>query len=102
MYISQLIRFARVLSHVEYVNARNKCLTAKLFIQGYRYHKLRKFFFQVLSPTLYNDFEIQCRIKIPLKSGPIGTRIYGDLVYNFKKIMSRTVKYHVTVCMQSN
>ena len=30
VYISQLIRFARVCSHVEDFNARNKCLTAKL------------------------------------------------------------------------
>ena len=28
VHISQLIRFARVCSHVEYVNARNKCLKA--------------------------------------------------------------------------
>ena len=40
VYISQLIRFARVCSHVEDFNARNKCLTAKLLKQGYRYHKL--------------------------------------------------------------
>ena len=44
VYISQLIRFARVCSHVEYFNARNKFLTAKLLKQGYRYHKLRKAF----------------------------------------------------------
>ena len=43
-YISQLIRFARVCSNVEDFNARNKCLTAKLLKQGYRYHKLRKAF----------------------------------------------------------
>ena len=29
VYISQLIRFARVFSHVDDVNARNKVLTAK-------------------------------------------------------------------------
>ena len=29
VYISQLIRFARVCSHVEHFNTRNKCLTAK-------------------------------------------------------------------------
>ena len=40
-YISQLIRFARVCSHVEAFNARNKCFTAKRLKQGYRYHKLR-------------------------------------------------------------
>ena len=44
VYISQLIRFARVYRHVENFNARNKCLIAKLFKQGYRYHKLRKAF----------------------------------------------------------
>ena len=42
--ISQLIRFARVCSHVEDFNARNKCLTAKLLKQSYRYHSLRKAF----------------------------------------------------------
>ena len=44
VYISQLIRFARVCRHVDDFNARNKWLTAKLLKQGYRYHKLRKAF----------------------------------------------------------
>ena len=44
VYISQLIRFARVCNHVTDFNARNKRLTAKLLQQGYRYHKLRKTF----------------------------------------------------------
>ena len=44
VYISQLIRFARVCNHVTDFNARNKCLTTKLLQQGYRYHKLRKTF----------------------------------------------------------
>ena len=42
VYISQLIRFARVCSHVDDFNTRNECLTAKLLKQGYQYHKLRK------------------------------------------------------------
>ena len=44
IYISQLIRFARVSSHVDDFNTRNKVLTAKLLRQGYRYHKFRKAF----------------------------------------------------------
>ena len=36
VFISQLIRFARVSSHVADFNARNISLTAKLFQQGYR------------------------------------------------------------------
>ena len=46
VYISQLIRFARVCNHVADFKARNKCLTAKLLqqVSGYRYNKLRKTF----------------------------------------------------------
>ena len=49
VYISELIRFARVSSHLVDFNARNRSLTAKLLQQGYRYHKLRKVFFLILS-----------------------------------------------------
>ena len=44
VYISQLIRFARVSSHVDDFNTWNKVLTIKLLRQGYRYHKLCKTF----------------------------------------------------------
>ena len=37
--ISQLIRFARVCSHVDDFNTRNKYSTAKLLKQRYQYHK---------------------------------------------------------------
>ena len=40
VYISQLIRFAKVCSNVDDFNSRNLFLTAKLFKQGYRYHKI--------------------------------------------------------------
>ena len=45
VYISQLIRFARVSNHVTDFNTRNKILTGNLLHQGYRHHKLRKAFF---------------------------------------------------------
>ena len=44
VYISQLIRFARVCSHVDDLNTHNRCLTAKLLKQAYRYYKLRNAF----------------------------------------------------------
>ena len=43
-YIYQLIRFARVSSHVDDFNNRNKVLPAKFLRLGYRYHKIRKAF----------------------------------------------------------
>ena len=44
VYIFQLIRFARLCSHVDDFNTSNKCLIAKLLKQGYRYHKLKQAF----------------------------------------------------------
>ena len=52
--ISQLIRFARVSSHVDDFNTRNKILTAKLLRQEYRYHKLRKDFQNFIGGILTN------------------------------------------------
>ena len=44
VYISQLIRFARVCSYVDDFNNGNLLSTAKLSKQGYRYHKIPKAF----------------------------------------------------------
>ena len=51
VYISQLIRFARVCSNVDDFNNRNLFLTAKLLKQGYRYHKIRKALIIFLNST---------------------------------------------------
>ena len=40
------------MSHVDDFNTRNKCLTAKLLKQGYRYHKLRKAFISSIAGTM--------------------------------------------------
>ena len=71
VYISQLIRFARVYSHVDDFNARYKCLTAKLLTQGYRYNKLRKLLFSKFYPRHH---KLVSKLNVRLKS-LIGTRI---------------------------
>ena len=83
VYISQLIRFARVCSYVDDFNNRNLFLTAKLFEQGYSYHKIRKAF----SKFYHRHSELIIKYKIGLKtllqqvmSEPI---FYGDLVNKF-------------------
>ena len=91
VYISQLIRFAIVCSHVEDFSARNKCLTAKLLKQGYRYHKLRKAF----SKFYRRHYELISKFNVGLKSLLHQSlseppEFHGDLVYKFKKIMGRT------------
>ena len=89
VYISQLIRFARMSSHVVDFNARNKSLTAKLLQQGYRYHKRRKTF----SNFYRRHYEMVSKFSVGLKtllhqrlSEP---EFYGDLEYKFKKIVGR-------------
>ena len=86
VYISQLIRFARVSSHVTDFNARNKRLTAKLLQQGYRYHKLRKTF----SKFYHRHYELvskfNARLKTLLHQGLSEPEFYGNLVYKFKKM----------------
>ena len=64
VYISQLIRFTRVSSHVADFNARNKSLTAKLLQQGYRYHKLRKTF----SKFYRRHYELVSKFNVGLKT----------------------------------
>ena len=84
VYISQLIRFARVCSNIDNFNNRNLFLTAKLLKQGYRYHKIRKAF----SKFYYRHSELIVKYNIGLKtllqqgiSEPI---FYGDLVYKIQ------------------
>ena len=86
VYISQLIRFARVSSHVTDFNTRNKLLTAKLLNQGYRYHKLRKAFstFYRRHSDLVSKFIVG--LKSLLQQGLSEPEVYGDLVYKFRKI----------------
>ena len=63
-YISQLIWFARVSSHVADFNASNKSLTTKLLQQGYRYHKLRKTF----SKFYRRHYELVSKFSVGLKA----------------------------------
>ena len=89
VYISQLIRFARVCSNVDNFNNRNLFLTAKLLQQGYRYHKVRKAF----SKFYHRHSELIVKYNIALKTllqqGIPEPIFYGDLVYKFKRIVRK-------------
>ena len=89
VYNSHLIMFDRICNHVTDFNARNKCLTAKLLQQGYRYHKLRKTF----SKFYRRHYELTSKFNIGLKTlshdGLPEPEFYGDLVYKFKKLIGR-------------
>ena len=87
VYISQLIRFARVSSYVADFNTRNKLLTQKLIKQGYRYHKLCK----TLSKFYRRYYDLISKFQVGLKSllsqELSDPDFDDDLVYKLKKIV---------------
>ena len=89
LYISQLLRFARVCNHVTDFNARNKCLTAKLLQQVYRYHKLRKTFTKFYRRHYELISKYNVGLKTVLGEGLSEPECYGDLVYKLKKLIGR-------------
>ena len=89
VYISQLIHFARVSSHVDDFNTRNKVLTAKLLRQGYRHHKLRKAFSKFYRRHFDLVSKYNVGLKILLLQGFSESEYYGNLVYKFRKIIGK-------------
>ena len=90
VYISQLIRFARVCSNVDDFNNRNLFLIAiKLLKQGYRYHKIQKAFSKFYHR--YSELIVKYNIglKTLLQQGISEPIFYGDLVYKYKRIAGK-------------
>ena len=87
VYISQLIRFARVFSNIDDFNNRTLFLTAKLLKQGYRYPK-------AFSKFYHRDSELivkyNIRLKTLLQQGISEPIFYGDLVYKFNIIVGNS------------
>ena len=87
--------FSHVSSHGDAFNTCNKVLTAKLLGQGYRYHKLHKAF----SKFYQRHFDILLKYNVGLKTlllqGLSEPELYDDLVYKFRKIISKNdFSYH--------
>ena len=81
--------------HDDDFNIRNKVLTAKLHRQGYRYHKLRKAFSTFYRRHFDLVFKYNVGLKTLLLQGLSEPEFYGDLVYNFRKIICKNdFAYH--------
>ena len=92
VYISHLIHFARVSSHIADFNTCNKLLTQKLLKQGYPYHKKKsksfsKFYRRYYDLTSY----FQIGLKSLLRQGLWEPEFYGDLVYKLKIVGSNNI-----------
>ena len=69
------------------LESQNKCLTAKLLQQGYRYHKLRKTFSKFYCRHYELISKYNFGLKTLLNEGLSGPEFYGDLVYKCKKLI---------------
>ena len=89
VYISQLVRFARISSSVSDFNERNLFITEKLLHQGYRYHKLLKTFtkFYYRYESLLKKYNCTCRSLV--KQGISHPHFYGNIVYKAYKFKNR-------------
>ena len=78
VYISQLIRFVKVCSNVDYFNNRNQFLTAKLLKQGYGCNKIRKAFSK--SYHIHSELIVKYNISLEtlLQQGISEPILYGD------------------------
>ena len=85
-WVKNTFRFARVCNHLADFNARNKCLTAKLLQQGYRYHKFRNTFSKFYRRHYGLIFKFNVGLKTLLREGLSEPEFYGDLVYKFKEL----------------
>ena len=90
VYISQLIRFAKVSSNVSDFNCRNKALTAKLLKQGYRYHKIHKAFSKFYRRHSWLVEKYNVSLRKLLQQGISEPEFYGDLVYRIRKIVGKS------------
>ena len=86
VYISQLIRFARVSIHVTVFNARNKVLNAKLLHQSYRHYKLRKTFSKFYRRVYKLVSKLKVALKALLQQGLSEPEFCGDLFYKLRKL----------------
>ena len=89
VYTSQPFQFARVSSHVDDFNTRNKVMTATLLRQGYRYHKIQKAFSKIYQRYFDIVSQYNVGLKTLLLQGLSEPEFYGDLVYKFRKIIGK-------------
>ena len=76
-------------SNADNFNNGNLFLTAKLFKQGYRYHKIRKAFSKFYHRHSELILKYNIGLKTLLQQGISEPIFYGYLVYKFKRIVGK-------------
>ena len=85
VYISQLVRFARVCNDVSDFNERNLYITEKLLHQGFRYHKLVKTFSKFYHRYQNIITKYRSTSRFLIRHGISHPIFYGNILYKAQK-----------------
>lgn len=92
VYISQLVRYARICSSVSDFNTKNLFITNKLLKQGYRYHKLVKSFSKFFRKYRYLIEKFNCTRRFLIIKGISHPEFYGNVVYKAYKFKNNPLE----------
>lgn len=92
VYISQLVRYARICSGVSDFNDKNRFITEKLLNQGYRYHKLVKSFSKFFHKYQYLLDKFNCTRRYLIVNGISHPKFYGNVVYKAHKFKNHPMR----------
>ena len=92
VYISQLVRFARVCSTLDDFNERNLTITSKLLQQGYRFHNLINSFKKFYKRYEHLMSKYNATRKHLITEGISHPRFYGNVVKKCRKLIKTPEK----------
>ena len=92
VYISQLVRYARICSDVSDFNDKNRFITEKLLKQGYRYHKLVKSFTKFARKYGHLIEKYNFTRKFLIVKGISHPDFYGNVVYKAQKFKNNLME----------
>ena len=92
VYISQLVRYARICSCVSDFNNKNRFITEKLLKQGYRYHKLVKSFSKFFHKYRSLIEKFNCTRHFLIVKGISHPEFYGNVFYKAHKFKSNPIE----------
>lgn len=92
VYISQLVRYARICSDVSDFNDKNRFITEKLLKQGYRYHKLVKSFTKFAHKYGHLIEKFDCTRRFLIVKGISHPDYYSNVVYKAQKFKNNLME----------
>ena len=86
VFISQLIRFARICTEVNEFCSRSRLMSEKLLKQGFKYQRLRKTFCKFFNYHNHIVSKYECSLKSMVVGSVAHPEFYGDVLKKIRKV----------------